>query len=445
MIGFGLVGRLVAQRAAAFDMRILTNQPRLTPELALAPDVETTDLNELLRQADYISLHVPFSDETEAIIGAAELALMKPSAMLVNMGHTDLVDDAALLDALGRQVIAGAALSQLPAVAVQPSAASVAVREHPRVIVAPHVSAVLDDQRRDAAEQVARQVAAALQTRRTSETLNLEIVPVDGVVPHEHIDQKRVARLMESLETDGRLVNPPVTTYWKGRYVILDGATRYSSMQQLGYPYVIVQVVDQAQAGFDLHTWYHAISAESDMPDDATFAGLEARLRQIDGLLLRPIAPDESREALARPQSLCYFLARDGHLTLAEVAPGASRLAVMNAIVDTYNAWGSVERTLLTDVDRLLAQFPRLVAVAIFPQFAPADVFDAAARGEFLPAGLTRFVIPGRILRLNADLERLKREEPLAEKRLWFNDFLAGKLSRSRLRYYQEPVVLLDE
>ena len=445
LIGFGLVGRLVAQRAAAFDMRILTNQPRLTPELALAPDVETTDLNELLRQADYISLHVPFSDETEAIIGAAELALMKPSAMLVNMGHTDLVDDAALLDALGRQVIAGAALSQLPAVAVQPSAASVAVREHPRVIVAPHVSAVLDDQRRDAAEQVARQVAAALQTRRTSETLNLEIVPVDGVVPHEHIDQKRVARLMESLETDGRLVNPPVTTYWKGRYVILDGATRYSSMQQLGYPYVIVQVVDQAQAGFDLHTWYHAISAESDMPDDATFAGLEARLRQIDGLLLRPIAPDESREALARPQSLCYFLARDGHLTLAEVAPGASRLAVMNAIVDTYNAWGSVERTLLTDVDRLLAQFPRLVAVAIFPQFAPADVFDAAARGEFLPAGLTRFVIPGRILRLNADLERLKREEPLAEKRLWFNDFLAGKLSRSRLRYYQEPVVLLDE
>ena len=117
----------------------------------------------------------------------------------------------------------------------------------------------------------------------------------------------------------------------------------------------------------------------------------------------------------------------------------------MNAIVDTYNAWGSVERTLLTDVDGLLAQFPRLVAVAVFPQFAPADVFDAAARGDLLPAGLTRFVIPGRILRLNADLERLKRDEPLAEKRAWFNDFLGGKLSRSRLRYYQEPVVLLDE
>ena len=52
LIGFGLVGRLVAQRAAAFDMRILTNQPRLTPELALAPGVEATDLPDLLRQSD---------------------------------------------------------------------------------------------------------------------------------------------------------------------------------------------------------------------------------------------------------------------------------------------------------------------------------------------------------------------------------------------------------
>lgn len=445
VIGFGLVGRLVAQRAAAFDMRILTNQPRLTPELALAPDVESTDLDELLSQSDYISVHVPFREETEAIIGPAELAIMRPSAMLLNMGHTDLVDDGALLQVLEAGAIAGAALSSLPSSVRHPSETSLTVRRHPRVIVAPHVSVVLDDQRQDVALQVAQQVADAVQTRRASETLDLEIVPVDLIVPHEHIDQKRVSRLMERLEDDGRLVNPPVTTYWKGRYVILDGATRYSSLQRLGYPYAIVQVVDQAQAGFQLHTWYHAISAESDRPEGSTFAALEAQLREIEGLILRPLAADESRVALERPASLCYFLNRDGHLFLAETAPGAARLAVMNRIVDVYNAWGNVERTLLTDIDRLLAQFPHLVAVAVFPQFMPADVFDAAAEGNLLPAGLTRFVIPGRILRLNADLARLKRDESLVEKRAWFNEFLAGKLSRSRLRYYQEPVVLLDE
>ncbi len=443
LIGFGLVGQLVAQRAAAFDMRILTNQPRLTPELALAPGVESTDLIALLRQSDFISLHVPFSEETEAIIGARELAAVKPSAMLVNMGHTDLVDDEALLRALDAGGLAGVALSALPALVTNPAPASLAVRRHPRVRVSPHVSAVLDDQRRDAALQMARQITAALQVRRANETLNLEIVPIELVTPHEHIDQKRVTRLMERLEVDGRLVNPPVTTYWKGRYVILDGATRYSALQRLGYRFAIVQVVDETQAGFQLHTWYHAISAESESPAD--FALLEARLRSIAGLHLRPLAPESARQALEQPQALCYFLTRDGNLLLAELASGASRLAVMNALVDAYNAWGNVERTLLTDTERLLAQFPRLVAVAIFPQFAPAEVFDAAAEGDLLPAGLTRFVIPGRILRLNADLERLKRDEPPAEKRAWFNEFLGGKLSRSRLRYYQEPVVLLDE
>ncbi len=445
LIGFGLVGRLVAQRAVAFDMRIIVNQPRLTPELALASGVEATDLIDLLEASDFISLHVPYSEETEAIISADELRHMKRGALLVNMGHTDLIDEQALLQALDNGRLAGAGLSTLPAVVRTPSAAALALREHPRVIVAPHVSAVLDDERRGASTQVVRQITAALSARRASDTLDLEVVPIEQVVPHEHIDMKRVARLVERLEDDGRLVNPPITTYWKGRYVILDGATRYSSLRQLGYPHAIVQVVDKDQAGFQLHTWYHAISAEDDPTAVTTFSSLVDRLESIEGLKLRSISADEARGSLSRPEALCYFINRDGSLMLAEIEPDTPRLAILNAIVDTYNAWGVVERTLLTDVDRLVAQFPKLVAVAVFPQFTPEAVFDAAANGDLLPAGLTRFVIPGRILRLNADLSRLKRDEPLAEKRSWFNEFLAGKLSRSRLRVYQEPVVLLDE
>jgi hypothetical protein len=117
----------------------------------------------------------------------------------------------------------------------------------------------------------------------------------------------------------------------------------------------------------------------------------------------------------------------------------------MNKVVQLYSTWGEVERTLMTDLSRLLAQFPRMTAVAVFPQFEPEAVFNAASEGRLLPAGLTRFVIPGRILRLNADLERLKRDEPLPAKRAWFSEFIANKLARSRLRYYQEPVILLDE
>jgi threo-3-hydroxy-L-aspartate ammonia-lyase len=445
LVGFGLVGHLVAQRAAAFEMRIVANQPRLTPELVMDSDIKVTDLKDLLEQADFISLHVPHRDETEAIIGASELAQMKPSAFLVNTGHTELVDEAELLAALEEDKLAGVSLSELPPSVSNPSEAARILRKHPRAILAPHISTILDDQQRDASLQVARQVVKALTKRRTSETLSLQIVPTDQVVPHEYIDHKRVDRLMKRLEDDGQLVNPPITTYWKGRYVILDGATRSSSLQRLGYPYTIVQVVDAVQSDYQLYTWYHAISTDPQQINHLDFSALRDELGTIVGIQLEPFPMENIRDALRRPGVICYFLDSEGNYTLVRLAPGASRLKVMNELVDRYNAWGNVERTLLTDLDRLLTQFPHMVAVAIYPQFEPEDVFDAAARGELLPAGLTRFVIPGRILRLNADLKRLKRDEPLAEKRAWFDEFLAGKLSRSRLRYYQEPVILLDE
>lgn len=444
LIGFGQAGQQVARRAAAFDMRILVNQPRLTPELALTRNMKVADLPDLLQQADFISLHVPFRAETETIIGADELGLMKPTALLINCGHTELVDEAALLAALEQGKLAGAALSTLPPALPKVTAAAIDLRSHPRVLVLPHVTTILNSQQHDMALSIAQQVADILQMRQASRSLALEVVPTEQVIAHEHIDEKRVARLMSRLEEEQYLVNPPLTTFWKGRYVILDGATRYASLSGLGYPYLIVQVVDPQETGFQLHTWYHAISADPS-PGENTFADLVARLKRIAGLELVLLSSAETSGVLAQPDTICYFLDRQGQATAARLAAGADRLAVMNAIVNTYNAWGNVERTLLTDLERLKGQFPDLVAVAIYPQFSPTEVFEAASEGNLLPAGLTRFVIPGRILRLNADLTRLKQPESLADKRTWFNTFLSDRLSHSRLRYYQEPVVLLDE
>jgi phosphoglycerate dehydrogenase-like enzyme len=440
IIGFGAIGQQVARRALSFDMPVIVNQPRLTPELALNAGVSATDLMALLREADFVSLHIPFKAETEALIGAAELAAMRPSACLVNTGHTGLVDDAALLAALDSGQIAGAAVSEFPvASAGELAPEAQQLRQHPRVLVIPHVTTIIGNRRQEAAISVAEQLVDLLREKRPSDSLSLEVVPIAQVSPHEQIDDKRVARLMERLEKDGQLVNPPITTYWKGRYVILDGATRFTSLQRLGYPHVIVQVVDAERDDYALHTWYHAISSNRPVAD------LLAFLQTVDDLQFDPLPPDKIRDAFHDETALCYLLHRDGAATRIRVKAPIGRLAAMNELVAAYTSWGTVERTLLTDLARLQAQFPHLTAVAVFPQFSPETVFEVASRGDLLPAGLTRFVIPGRILRLNADLRILKRDEPLATKRAWFNQFLAEKLARSRLRYYQEPVILLDE
>ena len=440
LVGFGSIGQQVAHRAKAFNMKVIVNQPRLTPELVISSGVEVVDLVNLLAQADYVSVHVPFKAETEAIIGSSELALMKETAFLVNTGHTELIDEVALLYALETGKIAGASLPSFPDEIRDVGPVSLTVRRHERTIISPHVTKIIDKQRPNLALAVANEIVELFKSKQASEALSLELVEIAKVTPHEQIDDKRVNRLMRRLEDDGLLVNPPITTFWNGRYVILDGATRFTSFSRLGYQYLIVQVVDAKSADFQLHTWYHAI-----LHKEETWNELIKFLAKITGLRLISLSGRAIRSALQDSRTLCYFLNRDGERILAQATEGADRLALMNAIVNTYNSWGNVERTLLSDMSRLKAQFPAIQAVAIWPQFKPAEVFDASTAGEFLPAGLTRFVIPGRILRLNAELGRLKKDESFVDKLTWFNQFLAEKLTRSRLRYYQEPVILLDE
>jgi threo-3-hydroxy-L-aspartate ammonia-lyase len=441
IVGFGRIGRQVAQRALAFDMRVVANQPRLTPELALAAGVEALDLHDLLREADFVSLHVPFKAETETLIGEAELALIKPDAYLINIAHTDMVDDDALLDALEEGRLAGAALATytIPGNGGTATRPSAALRQHPKVTVARHVTDFISDRTEDVAVTIARQIVEILQRKTPSETLSLDVVPIDLVLPHEQIDDKRVARLMGRLQSEGRLLNPPVVTFWRGRYIILDGATRFTALKRMGCPHIIVQVVDSHSREFALHTWYHVISSAEPV------GALLGQLRQIRHLDLQALPHHEIQNAFSDEETLCYLLDGEGNATIARAGENADRLTVMNELVTTYTAWGNVERTLLTDLSRLLAQFPQMTAVAVFPQFAPETVFDVASRGELLPAGLTRFLIPGRVLRLNADLEQLKGSEPLAAKKAWLDHYLEEKLARSRLRYYQEPVILLDE
>ncbi len=440
IVGFGRIGVQVAQRAAAFGMKVLVNQPRLTPELAVTGGVEATDLVTLLQRSDFISLHIPFNPATKGVIGRDELAQVKKTAYLVNTGHSELVDEAALCDALEKRTIAGAALSELPDFIEQRSPVSKAVRSHPNVLLSPHITTIIDQQRPKLCISVAEQIVNLLKRAASNKALPLELVPIEQLTPHEEVDDRRVQRLKTRFESDRWLVNPPITIRWKGRYIILDGATRYAALKRLGYRYLVVQVIDPNHAEFQLHTWFHAI-----LQPDRPLNDLYDRLSQIGGLRLLPLDSKDIQKVLSHPRTLCYFLDVLGRATLAQLDEGVNRLGLMKQLVHTYSAWGTVERTLLTDIDRLLAQFPHMRTVAIFPQFVPDNVFDAARDGDLLPAGLSRFIIPGRILRLNADLARLKREEPLDDKHAWFDEFLSEKMRQSRLRFYEEPVFLLDE
>lgn len=110
IIGLGRIGRAVARRASGFDMRLIAYSPTCPPEDAAALSVTLVGWEMLLRESDYVSVHVPLNAQTRHLINREALALMKPTAVLINTARGGVVDQRALYDALVGGVIGGAAL-----------------------------------------------------------------------------------------------------------------------------------------------------------------------------------------------------------------------------------------------------------------------------------------------------------------------------------------------
>jgi hypothetical protein len=228
--------------------------------------------------------------------------------------------------------------------------------------------------------------------------------------------------------------------------VVLDGATRLTAFRHLGYPSIIVQVVDFEQQPVRLTSWCHAVYG-------GNVAGLLEVLRAIRGLHLTPSAEANPANSELPPGALGHLTTVDNESFVLEVHPSSlpgvgehgGWLGILNQMVEAYGQWGNVERTLNTDMESLTAQFPELAALFVFPHFTPQLIMELAGQGRTVPAGITRFVIPGRILRLNAPLDKLVADEPLAAKQEWLDNFIRQKLLDRQVRFYEEPVVLLDE
>ena len=138
ILGLGLIGREVARRASGFDMKILACEPFPNREFINKFNITLVNLEELLRESDFISLNLPSLSNTKGMINKETLSLMKPGAFLVNTARGNIIDDDALYHALTSGKLAGAALDVL---SIEPPP-----KEHPlfkleNVIITPHIAA----------------------------------------------------------------------------------------------------------------------------------------------------------------------------------------------------------------------------------------------------------------------------------------------------------------
>jgi len=176
IVGLGEIGWQVARRAFGFDMQVLYTSRRQRADLeALAPPggLRYVELDTLLRESDFVSLHIALSAETRHLIGAGQLALMKPTAFLVNTARGPVVDQQALYAACAARQIAGAALDVTDP---EPMPPTDPLLELPNVIVVPHVGSASASSRLAMGRLAAENVAAVLSGRRPPSPVNPEVL-----------------------------------------------------------------------------------------------------------------------------------------------------------------------------------------------------------------------------------------------------------------------------
>jgi len=158
VIGLGRIGKLVAQRAMAFGMRIIAHDPFVAPERARAMNIDLVSLDEVAAQADFLTLHVAKTPETIGLIGRDFLAKARPSLRVINVSRGGIVDEEALAEAISEGRIAGAALDVF---AKEPTTES-PLFSLPQVVVAPHLGASTREAQDKAGDTIAEQVGLAL-------------------------------------------------------------------------------------------------------------------------------------------------------------------------------------------------------------------------------------------------------------------------------------------
>lgn len=173
IIGLGNVGSEVAKRAQGFEMKLLGSDPLVSEEYAQKIHVELVDLKRLLKESDFITLHLPLNAKTRRMIGAKELALVKPSVRIINCARGGLIDEEALVKAIKEKRVAGAAIDVFEK---EPITESI-LFDVDNIIVTPHLGASTTEAQVLAARDVAEQIVDVFRGIPARSAINVPYIP----------------------------------------------------------------------------------------------------------------------------------------------------------------------------------------------------------------------------------------------------------------------------
>ena len=263
----------------------------------------------------------------------------------------------------------------------------------------------------------------------------LEVVRIRDIRLHEEVDLARVAALIGRLRSDRILRNPPIVARLDdGRRLLLDGANRIEALRRMGVRHVLVQTETFGDEALGLTHWNHVIrgrEAALVLEDPPAVTGFQ-RAGESGG---------------PEGQPLCRLWLPDGEtrVLLGHPGPRERAAALRELCTRTTHPRARLARIAHCDLDEVRSAYPEFGGLLEYFDISKEQVLATTEVGERLPSGITRFLVPRRVLGFNLPLSFLETDLPLDEKRRRLEDLVADRFETGRVRYYAEPAFVFDD
>jgi len=269
---------------------------------------------------------------------------------------------------------------------------------------------------------------------------HLKVVPTEKVILHESFDAKRTHALKKKIAQSGVWKDPPiVTTLPDGRYLVLDGANRTTSMKALRMPHMLVQVVDYFDPSIELRSWNHVVRVSRDH--------LVNVLQNGDGKAFKPMSDRRAKKMLAYKQILAYFCSRDGKcMAIPLQSTPRAAIDLLNRLVESYEGKSVIHRTEEATRKAFQGLGSFMNTLIVFPGLTKLGLLNAIARGQYLPSGISRHLIFRRALRVYLPLSVLRSQKlSIKQKQAQVDRMISEKFTQGQVRFYPEGIYLFDE
>ncbi len=267
------------------------------------------------------------------------------------------------------------------------------------------------------------------------EKFELMLLQSNIVNLHEECEDNRYGKLMERFNRERVLYNPLIVAKYDDKYILIDGANRFEALRNIGCKSILAQLVDYTSNDVTLKTWYHFVSGMS-LDDIINYANsnslsfTECQTGQ---------KPESTRQLIVKStsnQAICINLSH----SLEEMLKSLSGL---NRYYENEFSYARIDSD--TDISDVKKLSPDEGLLFVFPEFSKNDIVTIAGLNQKLPAGISRHLIPNRVLHIKILIDALMTDDNLEKRNEELEKYVQYKIDTNKVRLYREPILVFDE